>query len=222
MVRKSFWLKSQLILLAISLGVLGWLLFGHTVVLASQTDFFPPALDTEDRTVIDLIRRGLHRNAPTPPLSKAYMGAPLLLSEKDGETRLIAADEKWIDVDLSEQKVTAFEGSRAVRTFTISSGLPRTPTVTGTFRIRAKVRSQTMSGPGYSLPNVEWVQYFFSDYAFHGAYWHNNFGNPMSRGCINMTNEDAKWLFDWTGPEWNGISWMHVPAGEGTLVVVHE
>jgi lipoprotein-anchoring transpeptidase ErfK/SrfK len=222
MVRKPFWLKSQLILLAIGLGVLSWLLFGHTVVLAAQADSFPPATDTEDSTVIDLIRRSLHRNAPTPPLSKAYMGAPMILTDTDGDAHILTADEKWIEVDLSEQKVIAFEGASPIRIFSISSGLPGTPTVTGTFRIRAKVRSQTMSGPGYSLPNVEWVQYFFSDYAFHGAYWHNNFGNPMSHGCINMTNEDAKWLFDWTGPEWNGISWMHVPAGEGTLVVVRE
>ncbi|MBX3000856.1 MAG: L,D-transpeptidase [Caldilineaceae bacterium] len=220
MVKKSFWLKSQLILLAIGLGALSWFLLGNKSALASQADFFSPATEAENRTVIDVIRMGLQRNAPAPPLGKASMSVPVILAEANGESHLIGPNEKWIDVDLSEQKVTAFEGSQAIRTFIISSGLPGTPTVTGTFRIRAKVRSQTMSGPGYSLPNVEWVQYFFSDYAFHGAYWHNNFGNPMSRGCINMTNEDAKWLFDWTGPEWNGTPWMHVPAGEGTLVVV--
>lgn len=214
-------LKIRLCLRALGVAALGWLLLGTPVALASQTDDFSPITDS-DRPVTDLIPLDHRDNAPAPPLRKAYMGAPMTLTESDGSTRLIAANEKWIDVDLSQQQVTAFEGSRAVRTFTISSGLPGTPTVTGTFRIRAKVRSQTMSGPGYSLPNVEWVQYFFSDYAFHGAYWHNNFGNPMSHGCINMTNDDAKWLFEWTGPDWNGTPWMHVPTGEGTLVVVHE
>jgi lipoprotein-anchoring transpeptidase ErfK/SrfK len=222
MEKDPFRLKFGLVLLVFVLGTLGWLLFGNTVALASQADTFPPAIDSEDLTQSDLIPLNLNRNTPAPPLSKAYMGAPMSLIDKDGDTQLIATDEKWIDVDLSEQTVTAFEGSLPIRTFIISSGLPGTPTVTGTFRIRAKVRSQTMSGPGYSLPNVEWVQYFFSDYAFHGAYWHNNFGNPMSRGCINMTNEDAKWLFEWTSPGWNGTPWMHVTAGEGTLVIVHE
>ncbi|GIV75701.1 L,D-transpeptidase [Litorilinea aerophila] len=139
-------------------------------------------------------------------------------------------DEKWIRVDLSEQTVIAYEGRKPVRGFIISSGLPRTPTVTGTFRIRTKVRSQTMSGGSpelgtyYSLPNVEWVQYFYAEYAFHGTYWHNNFGQPMSHGCINMTNADAKWLFDWAGPVWDGKSiWMNSSKDNpGTLVIVHE
>jgi lipoprotein-anchoring transpeptidase ErfK/SrfK len=53
-----------------------------------------------------------------------------------------------------------------------------------------------MSGPGYYLPNVQWVMYFYQGYGFHGTYWHNNFGNPMSHGCVNMTNDDALWLFN--------------------------
>jgi lipoprotein-anchoring transpeptidase ErfK/SrfK len=107
--------------------------------------------------------------------------------------------DRWIRVDLSEQLVIAYEGDQPIRGFVVSTGLPGTPTVTGTFNIRVKVRSQTMSGGSalngyYNLPNVEWVQYFYADYGFHGTYWHNNFGNPMSHGCINMTNADAKWL----------------------------
>jgi lipoprotein-anchoring transpeptidase ErfK/SrfK len=53
-----------------------------------------------------------------------------------------------------------------------------------------------MSGPGYYLPGVESVAYFYQGYALHGAYWHNNFGHPMSHGCVNMRNEDAKWFYD--------------------------
>ena len=139
-------------------------------------------------------------------------------------------EEKWIRVDLSDQMLVAYESGVPVRAFTISSGLPRTPTVTGEFRIRVKVRSQTMSGGDpalgndYSLPNVEWVQYFYEDYGFHGTYWHNNFGNPMSHGCVNMTNADARWLFDWAGPAWNGERVWQRPTDEnpGTLVIVHE
>jgi lipoprotein-anchoring transpeptidase ErfK/SrfK len=128
-------------------------------------------------------------------------------------------------VDLSEQRVVAYEGVKPVRAFIVSTGLSATPTVQGTFRIRMKVRSQTMSGENYYLPNVEWVQYFYAEYSFHGTYWHHNFGHPMSHGCINMTNADAQWLFAWAGPAWNpkGGRWQKVsPATIGTLVVVHE
>ena len=139
-------------------------------------------------------------------------------------------EDKWIRVDLSEQMLFAYESGVPTRAFIVSSGLPRTPTVTGEFRIRVKVRSQTMSGGDpalgndYSLPNVEWVQYFYEDYGFHGTYWHNNFGNPMSHGCVNMTNADAEWLFDWAGPTWAGERVWQRPTDEdpGTLVIVHE
>jgi lipoprotein-anchoring transpeptidase ErfK/SrfK len=54
-----------------------------------------------------------------------------------------------------------------------------------------------MSGPGYNLPNVLWTMYFYKGYGRHGTYWHNNFGQLMSHGSVNMRDEDAKWLFDW-------------------------
>ena len=146
------------------------------------------------------------------------------------EATLPTATEKWIDVDLSEQRVVAYEGAQAVRAFTVSTGLPATPTVQGQFRIRMKVRAQTMYGGSaqygyYNLPNVEWVQYFYEEYAFHGTYWHNNFGQPMSHGCVNMTNDDAQWLFAWAGPTWHedGPTWQKPTTPNlGTLVVVHE
>lgn len=137
-------------------------------------------------------------------------------------------EERWIRVDLSEQIVVAYEGKKAVRAFTVSSGLPGTPTVTGEFRIRTKVSEQVMSGGVgrnyYYLPGVKWVQYFYEDYSFHGTYWHNNFGQPMSHGCLNMTNSDAKWLFDWAGPEWDGKTTWYKSSQEnpGTLVIITE
>jgi len=54
-----------------------------------------------------------------------------------------------------------------------------------------------MSGPGYNLPNVQFVAYFYRDYAMHGTYWHDNFGHPMSHGCVNLRNIDAEWLYGW-------------------------
>ena len=72
-----------------------------------------------------------------------------------------------------------------------------TPTVMGEYRIQTKLESARMTGPGYDLPDVPWIMYFYQGYSFHGTYWHNNFGTPMSHGCINMKTEDAKWLYDW-------------------------
>jgi LysM repeat protein len=102
-----------------------------------------------------------------------------------------------IVVDLSNSSVYAYEDGVLVYEVLGSTGLPATPTVQGSFTVRTKVRAQTMSGPGYWLPNVEWVMYFYQGYALHGAYWHNNFGQPMSHGCVNLTNEDARWLYEW-------------------------
>lgn len=106
-------------------------------------------------------------------------------------------DGKQIVIDLSEQRVYAFENGQAVRQFVVSTGLSATPTVTGDYAIYAKHDSQAMSGPGYSLPNVPWVMYFYRGYGLHGTYWHNNFGQPMSHGCVNMRTAEAEWLYNW-------------------------
>ena len=104
---------------------------------------------------------------------------------------------KWIDVNLSEQMVYAYEDDTVVNSFLVSTGLPGTPTVTGTFKVWIKLRYDDMVGPGYNLPGVEYVMYFYEGYGLHGTYWHNNFGHPMSHGCVNMRNEYAGWLYNW-------------------------
>jgi LysM repeat protein len=104
---------------------------------------------------------------------------------------------KQVVVDLSEQRVYAFEDGVLVFTAIVSTGLPATPTVLGDYKIYLRYESQTMSGPGYYLPGVQWVQYFYSGYGLHGTYWHENFGQPMSHGCVNLRNEDALWLYQW-------------------------
>ncbi len=114
---------------------------------------------------------------------------------------------KWIEVNLSEQTLTAWQGDVTVMHTLISSGLAGTPTVTGRFTIGNKYQAQRMTGPGYDLPNVPYVMYFFSGYAIHGAYWHNNFGAPMSHGCVNMRTNESQMLYDW--------------APSGTEVYVH-
>jgi LysM repeat protein len=114
---------------------------------------------------------------------------------------------RWIDVDLSAQRLTAYQGSTPVRSTLVSTGLPSTPTPTGQYRIYVKYTYKHMSGPGYSLPNVPYTMFFYRGYSIHGTYWHSNFGHPMSHGCINLPTAEARWLFNW--------------ASVGTLVKIH-
>ena len=104
---------------------------------------------------------------------------------------------KWIGINLTTQTVTAYSGQTAVFSTRVSTGTWRTPTVVGTFHIYVKYVSTHMSGPGYSLPNVPYTMYFYRGYGLHGTYWHNNFGTPMSHGCVNLSTPDAQWLFNW-------------------------
>ena len=115
--------------------------------------------------------------------------------------------ERWIDVDLSQQRVYAYEGDTMMNAFIVSTGTWQTPTVTGTYKIWIKLRSTTMTGPGYYLPNVPYTMYFYKGYGLHGTYWHHNFGVPMSHGCVNLSISDAEWLYNF--------------ASVGTTVNVH-
>ena len=114
---------------------------------------------------------------------------------------------RWIDIDLSAQRLTAYQGNTAVRSTLVSTGLPRTPTPVGQFRIYAKYDSASMSGPGYHYANVPHVMYFYRSYSMHGAFWHSNFGRQMSHGCVNLPPSEAQWLYGW--------------ARVGTLVKIH-
>ncbi len=114
---------------------------------------------------------------------------------------------RWIDVNLSTQSVYAYEGNTVVNSFIVSTGTWQYPTVTGQYKIYVKYTAANMSGPGYFLPNVPYVMYFYKGYGLHGTYWHHNFGTPMSHGCVNLKTSDAQWLFNW--------------ASVGTVVNVH-
>jgi lipoprotein-anchoring transpeptidase ErfK/SrfK len=121
--------------------------------------------------------------------------------------KLVGNGDRWIDVDLTNQMVYAYEGDVMVNSFLVSTGTWLTPTVTGEYKVYVKYRSASMSGPGYYLPNVPYIMYFYKSYGLHGTYWHNNFGTPMSHGCVNLRTDDAAWLFNW--------------ASVGTVVSVH-
>lgn len=146
-----------------------------------------------------------HTPTPTPTLTPTVTPTSTPTPTKVPPDK--SQTEKWIEIDLSQQRLYAHKGQTTVFQAVVSTGTRRYPTVLGRFRIYAKYRATHMSGPGYSLPNVPWTMYFYRGYAIHGTYWHNNFGTPMSHGCVNMRTSEAKWLYQW--------------APKGTLVVVH-
>lgn len=106
--------------------------------------------------------------------------------------------DRWIDIDLTNQRVYAYQGKNLVNSFITSTGTWQHPTVTGQYKVYVKYRYADMSGPGYYLPSVPYVMYFYKGYGVHGTYWHNNFGTPMSHGCVNLRTEDAGWVFNWS------------------------
>ncbi len=113
--------------------------------------------------------------------------------------------KKRIEVDRSEQMLRAYEGDELFMEETISTGLELTPTPRGTFTIFRKTPSRYMQGPipgispkYWDLPGVPWNLYFTQQGAIiHGAYWHNDFGQRASAGCVNMSPEKARELYNW-------------------------
>ena len=111
---------------------------------------------------------------------------------------------RWIEIDLFEQTMAAYDGERMVYASLISSGLGDWPTNTGLFQVYVKLLEDRMSGAFaadrsdyYYLEDVPWTMYFDGGIALHGAYWHNGFGFRKSHGCVNLAPRDSKWLFDW-------------------------
>lgn len=151
--------------------------------------------------------------------------------EKDvlGET----SGPKRIEVNLTNQHLYAYEGDQVVMDFPVSTG-KWFPTPTGEFNIWVKLRYTKMEGGSkaintyYYLPNVPYTMFFYGDnaskgagYGIHGAYWHNNFGHPMSHGCINMAIEDAGKVFAWADPQTSGWSAPATADNPGTKIVIY-
>jgi lipoprotein-anchoring transpeptidase ErfK/SrfK len=156
----------------------------------------------------------------------------------------VPAEKKSIQVSLNEQTLRAYEYDKEVFSAKVSTGIPSlgtapngipTATPRGQFRIFAKLPTKHMGsitgnpdadqGDSYSLPGVPWTSFFHNPggYAFHGTYWHNNFGLQMSHGCVNMRNQDAKWLFRWSTPVFSSDVKSHSDwerNGNGTQVEI--
>lgn len=138
--------------------------------------------------------------------SKKLNIKPPKIAYKPVDPRVLSADPNiWVDINLSSQTLCLHHGE--VSCFLVSTGMPGTPTPTGTYNIWIKLASTKMSGPGYYLPGVPWTMYFYRGYGIHGTYWHDNFGHQMSHGCVNMRTPEAQFVYD--------------RVSVGTKVVVH-
>jgi hypothetical protein len=138
-------------------------------------------------------------------------------------------NERWIEVDLSEQKIRAWEGNSLFLESLVSTGKwGRTPT--GEFRVWGKFKYAKMSGGSkalntyYYLPNVPYIQYYQNGWGLHGTYWHNNFGQVMSHGCTNLPTPVAERLFYWTSPTLpEGQNSVRATSRDpGTRIVIHD
>ena len=156
---------------------------------------------------------------PARSVQGGFLARPIRATFSTGSDRRI---EVWLD----RQRVEVFENGELIKTLKASTGKSKTPTVTGSFYIYARFPKKTMKSTGlkpgekgyYEVKDVPYAQYFHEGYAFHGAFWHNAFGQPASHGCINLAtqekntrqgiNEDAGWLYHW--------------ASLGVPVTVHE
>ncbi len=156
---------------------------------------------------------------------------PVSPSEITPLSTVINPDKKLIKVSLSGQKLTAYEDKQVVFQASVSTGKRYMETPKGEFFINRKHASKHMGDGGltsrldaYELPGVPWTSFFHpSGIAFHGAYWHDNFGAPMSQGCVNMRPADALWLFRWSTPAYdanitNRSQWKQ--TGDGTKVII--
>ncbi|MFN2214838.1 MAG: L,D-transpeptidase [Anaerolineales bacterium] len=174
-------------------------------------------------------RLGIHYCIPTSHIH------PIPRNEITPLSPHVPADQKHLLISIAEQRLYAYEGTEQVFQAPVSTGIPSrgpspngipTDTPQGNFNIARKTPSRHM-GDGnlttdleaYELPGVPWVSFFHSyGIGTHGTYWHENFGSWMSHGCVNMRNEDAKWVYRWSTPVIKHWEWYTM--GRGTLVQV--
>jgi len=168
---------------------------------------------------------------------RLYRAQDVARIERRAQPAEVAADEKWVDVDLTAQSLVAYVGAEPLFATLISSGrikddldpLKNFETPRGAFRISSKHLTASMDGDHaidgpYSIEDVPYVMYFELAFALHSAFWHNSFGRPRSHGCINLAPLDAKWLFEFVEPGlprgWHGV--YATKDRVGSMVVVHE
>ncbi|MBI3761823.1 MAG: L,D-transpeptidase family protein [Chloroflexi bacterium] len=158
---------------------------------------------------VDLSRQtvtAMDGETPIPPTATPFPSSTFLLPSQPARDDVFtppqsipsnSGGERWIDVDLSKQTLIAYEGATVARTLIVSSGALPYETVTGHFKIYQKYETVDLYGPDFFQPAVPYVMMFYPHFALHAATWHDDFGKPVSHGCINLRMADAAWLYSW-------------------------
>jgi lipoprotein-anchoring transpeptidase ErfK/SrfK len=131
---------------------------------------------------------------------------------------------KLIEIDLTKQRLIAYEDTQPVFTTRIATGYFEGDTPKGEFLVERKQPSRHMAsnlqGNEFDLPGVPWVCYIsWTGVSLHGTYWHHNYGTPQSHGCINLLPEAAKWVYRWTDP-YVPVDIDYLESDLGTKVIV--
>jgi hypothetical protein len=142
------------------------------------------------------------RQGDVPAYDEALFVPPVALPDPNAPPAAAPGGGRSIVVSLGQQALWAFDGGKVVRTSYVSTGTTKFRTPPGQFYVNTKIDSQTMEGvlggEYYNVPDVPYVMYFTDrGHAIHGTYWHENFGNPMSHGCVNLPMDVAEWIYGW-------------------------
>lgn len=200
MMKFKFWLGYAAVFLFIIAGM----------IIANKDRFLFNLLSHQGQIEPSMMTGLYDKTVRAAVFNNINMPLPAYLAQGSNQAVLGDSSEpKVIEIDLTNQRLYAKQGGARVYEFPVSTGLwGRTPT--GTFNIWTKLRYTRMRGGNraigtyYDLPNVPYTMFFYnssipksSGYGIHGTYWHNNFGHPMSHGCINMRTGEAGLLYNW-------------------------
>jgi lipoprotein-anchoring transpeptidase ErfK/SrfK len=168
----------------------------------TQRNGEPPAMIPIGKMVVERLRLDTTPSAQgelpvysedlfTPPMT-TVSGVP---ADPNGE--------KWVLINITLQYLWAYQGDQVLWQGYISTGTAKFATPPGSYHVLSKLPSQTMEGvlggEYYNVPDVPNVMYFTDrGHAIHGTYWHNNFGTPMSHGCVNLPMDVADWMYQWS------------------------
>ena len=159
-----------------------------------------------DNTISETIVAPIQTTIPIQPNYSIENDTEFIHEFKDHEyqipNKLINYKDIWIEIDLSEQALYLHKSDQIISGFRISSGKPAEKEVIGKdtpcglYKIYEKYITYPMWGIDYHYPDVPFTMFYHKEYAIHGAYWHDNFGIPVSNGCINMNVNDAEWIYN--------------------------
>lgn len=188
-------------------------------------------LAPRDLVTIEELQGDMARIGPAEWVEAVELRKPSRVARPVG----VGEGERWLDVDLDQQVLVAYQGDEAVFVTVISSGRLYWETPTGIYRIagkEAKSRMQYQGNPdaspddergkeAWNVADVPFSMRFRKNYALHGTYWHEGFGRARSHGCVNLSTADAKRLYEWVSPA-APAGWSSIEAsGDGTPVRIH-